>query len=552
MSSQPSLILSVSLASLLALPLACGTADPGGSPADLNGATGGSAPSGGGPPVSTPVACNTASADVGASPLRRISSSEYQLTLQDLLQLPSPPSLDGLPADTEKEGFRVFAEVQTISAQHLRAYLQKAQELGAALMSDATRRAKVLGCEPNAPSCLEDFVTRFGRLAYRRALSEAEVAALVTRAEADALDVSDRFRFVLEVLLTSPEFLYRAELGDSAEGLSKLTPLELASKLAFALWGRAPSAELLDQAERGELDTEAGLGAAVERLLADPRAEAFYASFFRQWLGYDTLRAPTSTVKGWDDALMPLLQAETDAVLKDYAFGGLNFLDALTTSRTRLDPKLATFYGLPAPAADGTLEIPTSHVRASTGLLTHASLLGAKSDGDMIALRGKWLRHTFLCSNMEVPAAVAEQLGELLVGLTRVQIVKERNARAECKACHQIIDPIGVGLAAFDRAGRFDETVDITEFGIAPALPDAPEPAFASVAELAAKLRAMPEVSACLTRRTFLYVNGRDPAAADQCTVQGAGERFSESGNAFTALVRGLLQDRSFRLRRSE
>src|ERR1041384_4982744 len=127
------------------------------------------------------------------------------------------------------------------------------------------------------------------------------------------------------------------------------------------------------------------------------------------------------------------MQGETDAVVKDHAWGGLNFLDALTTSRTRLDPKLATFYGLPAPETDGRLDIPTSHVRAGSGLLTHASLLGAKSDGDLIALRGKWLRHTFLCAKMEVPAAVAEQLGELLVGLTRVQIVKERNMRNECK-----------------------------------------------------------------------------------------------------------------------
>jgi hypothetical protein len=554
MSTHPSPTLRSALPLLLALATACGGGEPSaagpGSKAVGSDGSAGSGPVTPGGGVSAD--CSTSSADVGPSLLRRITAAEYQLTVQDLLQLPAAPTLDGMPADTEKDGFKVFTEVQTVSAQHLRGYLAKAQELGAALMADATRRARVLGCEPDAPACLRDFVTRFGRLAYRRALSQIEIDSLVARAETDALDTADRFRFVLEVMLTSPAFLYRAELGDEPEGLAALTATELASKLSFAIWGRAPSAELLDLAEQGKLATDQDVAAAVERLLADPRAEAFYAGFFRQWLGYDILRPPTSEVRGWDDALLPSLQAETDAITQQYAWGGLNFLDALTTNHTYVDAKLATFYGLPAPGPDGSLEIPASHVRANTGLLTHASLLGAKSDGDLIAIRGNWLRQTFLCSKMQVPPSVAEQLGELLVGLTRVQIVKERNMRTECKGCHSVLDPIGVGLAGFDRAGRFDATLDIAEFGIAPALPDAPSPAFDSVAELASKLREMPQVSACLTSRAFLYVNGREPAAADQCTVKAAEQSFSAKTNSFPDLLRGLVQDRSFRLRRSQ
>ena len=498
------------------------------------------------------VACSSAPPDVGSSILRRLAGLEYQLTLQDLFQLTAPPSIEGLPADTEKDGFKVFAEVQTVSAQHLRSYLAKAQELGTALMADTKRRTTVLGCEPSASGCLKSFVTRFGRLAYRRALTTEEIDALVTRAERDALDVNDRYQFVIEVMLTAPDFLYRAELGATPEGLSTLGPTELAAKLSFAVWGRAPSAELLDQADQGALDTAEGISRAVDSLLADPRAQGFYSGFFRQWLGYEAVRAPTTTVSGWNDALLPAMQAETDTMVKEFAWGGLNFLDALTANRTNLKPALATFYGLPAPAADGSLTIPSSHARANTGLLTHASLLGAKSDGDLIALRGDWLRETFLCQHMQVPASVAEQLGELLVGLTRVQIVKERNSRAECKGCHSIIDPIGVGLAKFDAAGRYDESIDISVFGIAPALPDAPSPAFSSVAELAAKLRAMPEVSACLTSRAFLYVNGREPAASDRCTTRTAEQNFAAQSSSFPTLVRGLVTAPSFRLRRSE
>jgi len=528
-----------------------GSAQPGAAGNGSSTPGGGSGSGTGGGGTSAPV-CSSATPDVGPSILRRLSGLEYQLTLQDLFQLKAPPSLEGSPADTEKDGFKVFAEVQTVSAQHLRAYLDKAQELGTALMADSARRANVLGCEPSASGCLKGFVTRFGRLAYRRALAADEIDALVARAERDALDVNDRFQFAIEVLLTAPDFLYRAELGTTPEGLSTLNPAELAAKLSFAIWGRAPSGELLDQAEQGALDTAQGLSQVVDRLLSDPRAQGFYSGFFRQWLGYEAVRPPTTPVSGWNDALLPAMQAETDAVVSEFAWGGLNFLDALTANRTHLEPQLATFYGLPAPGADGLLTIPSSHVRANTGLLTHASLLGAKSDGDLIALRGDWLRETFLCRHMQVPASVAEQLGELLVGLTRVQIVKERNSRGECKGCHAIIDPIGVGLAKFDRAGRYDDSLDITEFGIAPALPDAPSPAFSSVAELAAKLRAMPEVSACLTSRAFLYVNGREPAASDVCTTEAAQQSFAAESSSFPSLLRGLFSAPSFRLRRSE
>ncbi|HYQ43516.1 MAG TPA: DUF1592 domain-containing protein [Polyangiaceae bacterium] len=521
----------------------------GGASARPSGGNGAGEASGMGSPDAT---CASTTPDVGSSVLRRLSALEYQLTLQDLFQLPTPPSLDGLPADTEKDGFKVYADVQTVSAQHLRSYLAKAQELGAALMSDGTRRQAVIGCEPSANDCLKAFVTRFGRLAYRRALTTEEIDALTARAERDALDSNDRFQFVIEVLLTAPDFLYRTEVGMTPEGLSKLSGSELAAKLSFAVWGRAPSAVLLDQAEQGALDTEQGLAEVVDQLLSDARAQGFYSGFFRQWLGYEAVRAPTTTVKGWNDALLPAMQAETDAVMKEFAWGGLNFLDALTTNHSNVSQELATFYGLPTPDANGGVTFPSAHVRANTGLLTHASLLGAKSDGDLIALRGDWLRETFLCQHMQVPAAVAEQLGEILVGLTRVQIVKERNSRAECRGCHSIIDPIGVGLSQFDRAGRYDESLDISEYGIAPALPDAPSPAFGSVAELAAKLREMPQLTACLTSRAFLYVNGREPAASDRCATHSAEQQFVAQSSNFPGLLRALLAAPSFRLRRSE
>jgi len=70
-------------------------------------------------------------------------------------------------------------------AQHLRAYVERTHGLADALTSDATRRARVLGCEPTAANCLRMFIARFGKLSYRRPLDTKEIDSLVTRATAE-------------------------------------------------------------------------------------------------------------------------------------------------------------------------------------------------------------------------------------------------------------------------------------------------------------------------------------------------------------------------------
>jgi hypothetical protein len=520
-----------------------GSGQPGGG-GNPGGGTSSQAGSGGN---GVPADC-AAAPDAGESVLRRLSNLEYQRTLQALFQLSAPPSLDGVPADSLKDGFELAA-TQTVSALTLRAYLDKATELADDLLADATRRSRVIGCDVDAAGCLDTFVSSFGKLAYRRPLEASEVKAITDGAATHATDAEDAFRYALEVLLTSPSFLFRVEIGAGADGVSTLTGSELAARLSFALTGRSPSAELLEQAAAGALDTPEGVGEVAAELLAEPSAREFYGAFFRRWLGYDTLRAPVPAPADWSDALLADMQGETDGLLDTLAFGGSNFLELLTTSSTRLTPELASYYGLPAPAADGSLTIPADDVRAGTGVLTHASLLSAKRDGDLIAIRGNWLRTSFLCEQIEPVDLTA--VTEELVGLTRVEIVGIRNMRPDCNGCHGQIDPIGVGFGAFDATGRFDESADPSVYGIEPAVPDLENGGFASIAELAQKLAAEPRVAECLAKRAFLFVNARAPGAADSCAVAQAQSGFAAANHDFESLLTSLVTSPAFRVRRA-
>lgn len=511
-------------------------------------AAGGSSADGGG--SSLPPECGD-EADSSPIVLRRLTRVEYQLTLQELFRLKDPPDVTPVPEDSDQEGFRTIAALESVSDQHLRAYVDVAADQAVALLADAERRAQVLGCDVSAAGCLESFVASFGKLAYRRPLEAEEAADLVARAEAAGADAEDRFRFVIEGLLSSPSFLFRVEAG-SGQGLATLGPLELASRLSFVLWGRTPSAELLARAEAGELEGE-GLGAVAAEMLGDPRAQAFYRAFFKQWLDFEALRAPNAPPAAWSDALLPDMITETELMLDEFAWSAdLALTDALTANFSYLNPALGAFYGVPVSGEGFTrTEFPSGHQRENTGLLTHASLISAKNDGDLLSVRGKWLRQSFLCEKVEVPPGLLESLESELSGLSYLEVVQRRNSDLACAGCHALIDPLGVGFAQYDAIGYYDASVSPDEFGLPQRFEGAAEPEYASLAELAQKLRSMPQLGACIAEKVFVYTQGRFPAEQDHCAVQRAGARFAEDGFRFAALLQALVEAPEFRVRRA-
>ncbi len=515
-----------------------------GSGANGSGASGGST-------GSTTEQC-TSTSDTSASVLRRLSKAEYQLSLQQLFQLSEAPDVSQVPEDSDQQGFRTIASLQNVSDQHLRAYIDTATKLAQSLLADATRRALVLGCEPADAGCLESFVTAFGKLAYRRPLESVEVTDLVTRAQASADGVDDQYQYVFESVLSSPSFLFRVEVGDG-EAVATLSPLEVASRLSFTLWGRTPDGELLSRAEAGELDTTDGLAAVATEMLADPRAQSFYRAFFKQWLNFEELRVPTKPPAGWSDALLSDMIGETERVLDDFAWGaGSSLPDALTANYTYLTPALATFYGLSASGSGFVrVDFPAAHPRENSGLLTHAALISSKSDADLLAVRGKWLRNSFLCQDLEVPTGLFDKIQTEVAGLSYVEVIQLRNTDGECAGCHALIDPIGAGFVQYDSIGAYDASVKPADFGLTPRFEGAANPDFQSLAELSAELKNMPELGGCIAEKAFVYTQGRFPEDADQCALDAVAERFAADGFSFGSLLAGLIDSPTFRLRRA-
>jgi hypothetical protein len=526
-----------------------GNGQAGGTAGETGGAAGGAGTSA----HEMPESCATP--DTGASVLRRLSREEYRLTLQQLFQLDAAPAIEAVPEDAQQDGFRTVAAIQSLSDQHLRAYLEVAEALGAELLSDDARRASVVGCEIEADDCLPEFIERFGRLAFRRELSMEESSSLVSAARASAADTADEYRFAIEALLTSPSFLFRIESGaeEVAAPLAELTPSEIASRLSFMLWGRGPSGELLDRAGAGELSTSKGIAAVAAEMLAAPEARAGTSSFFKQWLHFETLREPNTAPAGFTPELLPDFIGETERLLEDFAWQpDARFLDVLNASYTYLTPALGAFYDL-SVSGEGfsRVEIPAGHERAGTGVLTHASVISSKTDADLISHRGAFLRDALLCQKLTIPADLQAEIQSSVAGLSYPEVIELRNNEQLCAGCHAMIDPIGVAFGQFDSIGYFDSSVNIDEYGLPTRFAGLAEPEFATLAELADNLAADPAVSACIAEKLFIYTHGREPEAADACALEAARARFAQTDGKLPSILAAFVESPAFRLRRS-
>src|SRR5689334_8856533 len=93
------------------------------------------------PPVSkseAPVCGAAATAELGHTPLRRLSRFEYGRTLEDLLGVDAALAAE-LPPDEKSLGFDDIADAHSISALHVSKYLEIGDQVANSLVTDRER-----------------------------------------------------------------------------------------------------------------------------------------------------------------------------------------------------------------------------------------------------------------------------------------------------------------------------------------------------------------------------------------------------------------------------
>jgi hypothetical protein len=546
-----------------------GTGSPGGGPS-----TG--TPSTTLPPSSDPTCqgggqANGQAIDPGPSPLRRLTRAEYLNTVRDLLGVTAPSDLD-LPEEEQALGFRNSAESRSVSDLLAGRWVSAAEKLSAAAV---TRLPALLACDPardGEATCLDHFLDGFGRRAWRRPLDAAERTNL-KQAFAEGKgngtgtmsgSFADGLQSVIQVMLLSPQFMYRIERGLPAtgNGPQRLTAWETASRLSYLLWGSTPDEQLLAAAEANRLGTPAEVAAQAERMLKDPRAQEMLAGFADQWLHLEELAALEKDPMihpRYDTALRGSMRAETQALLTEVvwrgAAGASNAEDQLATLLSAkfsyVDAPLAKYYGLSGVTGSGPQKVALPD-KQRAGLLTHAgllALLGVPDDSlTSLVFRGRFVRERLLCQDIPDPPADAADMSPPFTPQTTAREWSDARQKAGgCGACHAKMDPIGFGLENFDGAGLWRDTDRGKPVDARGELIDSDvDGPYSGPIELGHKLAGSRQVHDCLVTQWFRYGTGRREGDRDSCNLGRLKQAFSAGKGDIRQLLVAFTQTDTF------
>ncbi len=498
--------------------------------------------------------------------MRRLTRTEYWNTVRELLG-PGATTAQVLPADDQVAGYDNNAQVLGIGPLLLEKYALAAEELvGSALApTNADGRARLITCDAsgaNETPCARQILSRFGRKAWRRALSTEDVDRLMavvqaSRAAGDTFEVA--LGVGLQAVLTSPNFLFRVE-ENPALGLPNahlVSPSEMATRLSYFLWSTTPDETLLAAAEAGTLRDPAELERQARRMLADPRAQALVDNFGGQWLRTRQLAlaqpSPQLFPSFTNQQLGPAMAMETSLVFAELLQADRSILDMMDADFTYVNAALAAHYGLQGtfdPARFTRVTLPPGGTRR--GILTHAGILTLNSTPtrNSTVKRGKWVLDRLLCQEPPPPPANIPQLPSGPTSGSLRQRMEQHVSDPVCAACHGKMDPIGFALEHYDAIGAWRATDGEYAIDARGTLPDGRS--FNGAIELGQTLKTDPDLPACIVRQLFTYAMGRRPEAADEQVLDQLTQSFTARGYRMKELLVQVVLSPTFRMRNAQ
>jgi hypothetical protein len=355
-----------------------------------------------------------------------------------------------LPPEKQPAPFIIIQRIE-IDLNHVAAWPPASWGIDLGKLSDDEATAKRL---------LNAWVGR----AWRQPATDAEQARFVSLYQdlrKQELPFDDALRATFQSVLLSGTFRYLPSADDAASG-----QYAIATRLGFMLWGAPPDAELRKLAAAGKLRDPAVLNSQVDRLLLDPRSDAFFRPFVTQWLEMDQpITVAMDHIKRqdfrWGRHLKTSMREETIRYIETLFRENRPAAELVSSDWTLMNDVLAIHYGYPAIAGS---ELRKVKLRADDprggGILGHAgvqSMLCWMGE-NWVIYRGAWtLRHVLDDPPPPPPLEVPELVPSdgKNVGKPFKELLKQHQADANCSICHRKMDPIGFAFQNFDLAGRW-------------------------------------------------------------------------------------------------
>jgi hypothetical protein len=426
-------------------------------------------------------------------------------------------------------------------------------------------RYEVVSSQPatDAERILRDFAKR----AFRRPVTDEDLRPFLARVQA-RLDEGYRFeaavRVGLKAVLVSPDFLFLHEpTRMEPSGEARLDGYALASRLSYFLWSSMPDETLLELAATGRLREPEVLRGQVERLLGDPKAQAFTEHFTGQWLGLRAIDATSPDrllYPEYDDLLKIAMVKEATLFFDELLQHDLSLANFVDSDFTFLNERLARHYGIDGVEGLEMRKVALPPDSPRGGVMTMGSVLKVTSNGTTTSpiLRGAWVLDRLLGSVPPPPPEDVEAIEPDIRGATTIrELLSKHRDTPECASCHRKIDPPGFALESFDVIGGWRENYRLLGEGgsrryregpaVDPSsvLPDGRS--FADVVEFKRLLlEDKDKLARALAEKLLAYGTGASPGLADRPAVEAVVARVREQGYGFRSLVHEIVQSPVF------
>jgi hypothetical protein len=419
------------------------------------------------------------------------------------------------------------------------------------------------GIEPfQARKAAQRILANFLPKAYRRPIKPAETdrfMALYDRAAERGDPWEERMKLALKGVLVAPDFLFKVEDRHEKPGIYPLGQYEMANRLSYFFWSTMPDDELMRLAEQGRLQDPKVLADQVDRMLDDPRSNAFTTSFIGQWLGTQDLG---ERLVPFVNGVADFYNVESAADLRQepvMLFNRLigenrSLLEFLTADYTYLTPRLVKYYQLEGKVQlhGNGFELVQWPDNKRAGVLGMAAPLAITASMRVTSpvLRGAWVLETLLGTPVPPPPPNVPKLPEPTrradEPTMREKLTAHRSNPA-CFTCHRLMDPIGFGLENFDNMGRWRDKDQqgrpIDASGVLPSGEKFDGPAELRRALLAKKADFMRHLSG----KVLGYALGRSLQDGDSCTIQQITDRVEKDNYRARTLFREIALSIPFR-----
>ncbi len=432
-------------------------------------------------------------------------------------------------------------------------------------ITDTESRKRIFVCKPASPAeepaCARQILTNLASQAFRRPVNEEDMKApmaFYAMGRESGGDFEAGIESGLTSILSSTKFLFRAEpVATQANAPSRVTDLELASRLSFFMWSSGPDKALIDLAVGGKLHDPKVLESEIHRMLMDSRSESLVTNFAFQWLNIghiDQVQPDPVLYPNFDPALRAGFREEMRLFLSDVLRQNHSVLDLLRSDQTFINERLALHYGI--PNVRGAQFRPVRLTNPNRfGLFGKGAVLMSTSYGNRTSpvLRGSYVLENIIGTPPSSPPPGVEQFKENEAGkkaLTVRQRLEQHRSTPSCNGCHGVIDPLGFALENYDVVGAWRD-VDR----------DAGDPIDASgrlasgqhvggPAELNQALLARPDQFVqALTEKLMTFALGRGLRYQDMPAVRAIVREAAKDDYRFESLIRGIVASPGFQMK---